>query len=96
MTLKDEMIAPNGDERSTIQGITRSNGGRSSLKGKRGRKNVNMNGIELKSSGADGMEELHNERRAARVVAEDSLKYLSDNMLRCPLPGCDSRGMFNE
>lgn len=90
ITLKDEVIVPSGDERSSTQGITRSNGGRSSLRGKRGRKNVN--GIELKSSGIDGLEELQNERRAARVVAEDSLKYLSDNMLRCPLPGCDSRG----
>lgn len=31
------------------------------------------------------------ERRAARVVAEDSLKYTADTM-RCPLPGCDSKG----
>ena len=32
------------------------------------------------------------ERRAARVVAEDSLKYTADTM-RCPLPGCDSKGI---
>lgn len=32
------------------------------------------------------------ERRAARVVAEDNLKYSSDTVARCPLPGCDSKG----
>jgi len=33
------------------------------------------------------------ERRAARVVAEDSLKYTADTG-RCPLPGCDSKGIL--
>lgn len=35
------------------------------------------------------------ERRAARVVAEDSLKYSADTVTRCPLPGCDSKGTPN-
>ena len=35
------------------------------------------------------------ERRAARVVAEDSLKYTADTM-RCPLPGCDSKGTVGQ
>jgi len=35
------------------------------------------------------------ERRAARVVAEDSLKYTTDTM-RCPLPGCDSKGTTDQ
>ena len=39
----------------------------------------------------DGKEGTQVERRAARVVAEDSLKYTADTM-RCPLPGCDSKG----
>ena len=30
-------------------------------------------------------------KRAARVVAEDSFKYIID-MAHCPLPGCDSKG----
>ena len=34
------------------------------------------------------------ERRAARVVAEDSLKYSADSVARCPLPGCDSKGQM--
>ncbi|KAK2156819.1 hypothetical protein LSH36_204g04022 [Paralvinella palmiformis] len=32
------------------------------------------------------------ERRAARVVAEESMKYMGDLASRCPLPGCDSKG----
>lgn len=36
--------------------------------------------------------DFHTERRAARVVAEDSLKYSADTVARCPLPGCDSKG----
>ncbi len=32
------------------------------------------------------------ERRAARVVAEESMKYITDSMARCPLPGCNSKG----
>lgn len=36
--------------------------------------------------------DFHTERRAARVVAEDSLKYSADSVARCPLPGCDSKG----
>ena len=30
-------------------------------------------------------------KRAARVVAEDSFKYMTDHTM-CPLPGCDSKG----
>ncbi|ESO07264.1 hypothetical protein HELRODRAFT_76642 [Helobdella robusta] len=40
----------------------------------------------------DGGEDSQSERRAARVVAENSLKYTTDNIIRCPLPGCDSKG----
>lgn len=32
------------------------------------------------------------ERRAARVVAEESMKYSADVGTRCPMPGCDSKG----
>ena len=32
------------------------------------------------------------ERRAARVVAEETMKYTVDSTGRCPLPGCDSKG----
>ena len=32
------------------------------------------------------------ERRAARVVAEETMKYTVDYAARCPLPGCDSKG----
>lgn len=32
------------------------------------------------------------ERRAARVVAEETMKYSGD-AVGCPLPGCDSKGM---
>ena len=31
------------------------------------------------------------ERRAARVVAEEGIKYTSDGV-GCPFPGCDSKG----
>ena len=31
------------------------------------------------------------ERRAARVVAEESMKYTGDG---CPMPGCDSKGGY--
>ena len=31
------------------------------------------------------------ERRAARVVAEEAMKYSGESG-RCPLPGCDSKG----
>ena len=41
--------------------------------------------------GKDDRQGAQVERRAARVVAEDSLKYTTDTM-RCPLPGCDSKG----
>jgi histone acetyltransferase MYST2 len=40
----------------------------------------------------DGPGEVHMERRAARVVAEESLKYSADTVTRCPLPGCNSQG----
>jgi len=39
--------------------------------------------------------ETQTERRAARVVAEDSLKYSADTVTRCPLPGYDSKGIRN-
>jgi hypothetical protein len=32
------------------------------------------------------------ERRAARAIAEDSLKYSIDSITKCPFPGCDSKG----
>jgi len=48
---------------------------------------------EVDENREDGSEETQVERRAARVVAEDSLKYTADTM-RCPLPGCDSKGML--
>ena len=33
------------------------------------------------------------ERRAARVVAEEAMKYSGESG-RCPLPGCDSKGEY--
>ena len=33
------------------------------------------------------------ERRAARAMAEDSMKYSIDSVTRCPFPGCDSKGI---
>lgn len=32
------------------------------------------------------------ERRAARAIAEDSMKYSIDSITKCPFPGCDSKG----
>ncbi len=32
------------------------------------------------------------ERRIARAMAEDSMKYSIDSVTRCPFPGCDSKG----
>ena len=34
-------------------------------------------------------------KRAARVVAEDSFKYIID-LAHCPLPGCDSKGSSSD
>ena len=42
----------------------------------------------------DLADDCQTEKRAARVVAEDSLKYSADTVARCPLPGCDSKGEF--
>ena len=42
------------------------------------------------SSNAHIPADLSLEKRAARVVAEDSFKYNLDN--HCPMPGCDSKG----
>jgi len=67
--------------------------GKASAKGSVGKTKGKQKGRPAKEveNGKDDGPGTQVERRAARVVAEDSLKYTADTM-RCPLPGCDSKG----
>lgn len=77
----------NGPTESKSKGKAPAKGGVGKSKGKqKGR--VTGEGEDSKDDDGQGTQV---ERRAARVVAEDSLKYTADTM-RCPLPGCDSKG----
>jgi len=77
----------NGPTESKSKGKAPAKGGVGKSKGKqKGR--ATGEGEDSKDDDGQGTQV---ERRAARVVAEDSLKYTADTM-RCPLPGCDSKG----
>ena len=68
--------------------------GKAPAKGSVGKTKGKQKAARGPGEGEDGKDEAQGvqvERRAARVVAEDSLKYTADTG-RCPLPGCDSKG----
>jgi histone acetyltransferase MYST2 len=68
--------------------------GKSAGKGKAsGKADVKEKLVEEKTS--PSLSSYVPERRAARVVAEASIKYSAD-AARCPMPGCDSKGMLSE
>ena len=67
-------------------------------KGSKG-KNAKGNGNQGKGR-SKGVEKIDQslypyERRAARVVAEEGIRYSSD-CVGCPLPGCDSKGNVDQ
>lgn len=72
---------------------TKPKGSGKAAKGKgKGKFRGKKEGEKDEEKAGDAVLEFHQERRAARVVAEDSLKYSADTVSRCPLPGCDSKG----
>ena len=77
----------NGHTESKSKGKAPAKGGVGKSKGKqKGRAAGERDDVKEEDGQATQVE-----RRAARVVAEDSLKYTADTM-KCPLPGCDSKG----